>query len=187
MRIFPFTASLTSAILLGGAALAQTRPDARDVEPRPVAAAEDPVNRKVTASTIDGLVLAVTIDGASIRLDGATAARVPKSAARVRTGGGDRVTATGYAGGTRISETTVPDGVLNAEEGGGLVRVPKRQVVLVLAAPRALDTVEVSAPATGAIARLDVRAAYAPYAYSCRGDAADPRFCPSPANPDRPR
>ena len=187
MRIFPFTASLTSAILLGGAVLAQTRPNARDVEPRPVAAAEDPVNRKVTASTVDGLVLAITIDGASIRLDSATPARVPKSAARGRSGGGDRVTAVGSSGGMRVSETTVPDGVLNAEEGGGLVRVPKRQVVLALAAPRALDTVEVSAPATGATARLDVRAAYAPYASSCRGDAADPRFCPGPANTDRSR
>jgi hypothetical protein len=46
----------------------------------------------------------------------------------------------------------------------------KRQVVLSLPAPRALDAVEVNAPATGATARLDVRAAYAPYCHDYQSD-----------------
>jgi hypothetical protein len=179
---------LAFAFLSHRAEEAQARPEAQDLEPRPVAASADPVNRKVTASTIDGLVLVVTIDGAAIRLDSATLARIPRTATqRKREGGGDRVTAVGFAGGARVSETSIADAVLNAEEGGGLVRVAKRQVTLALAAPRAIDTVEVSAPATGASARLDVRSAYAPYAASCRGDVPDPRLCPSPAEPSRPR
>ena len=186
MCISYFVAALISALLFGGTAMAQGKPDDRDATPRPVAAAEDPVNRKVTASTIDGLVVAVTIDGATIRLDSATPARVSKGAARGRNGDGDRVTAVGFAGGNRVSETTVPDALLNAEEGGGLVRVAKRQVMLTLAAPRAIDTVEVRAPATGATARLDVRAAYAPYSSYCKGETPNPKFCPSAANPDRP-
>jgi hypothetical protein len=179
---------LASAFLCPRAALAQVKPEAQDLEPRPVAASDDPVNRKVTASTIDALVLVVTIDGPGIRLDSATPARIPRAAAqRKRELGGDRVTAVGFAGGARISETSAADAVLNAEEGGGLVRVETRQVTLALAAPRAIDTVEVSAPATGASSRLDVRGAYAPYASACTGDAPDPRLCPLPAEPVRPR
>jgi hypothetical protein len=52
---------------------------------------------------------------------------------------------------------------LECTGSAGLVRLAKRQVVLSLPAPHALNAVEVSAPATGATARLDVRAAYAPY------------------------
>ncbi len=187
MRALRFAAFLGSALLLGRMAEAQPKPEGRDLDPRPVEASADPVNPTVTASTIDGLVIVVTIDGSAIRLDSATPARIPRAAAgRKRDAGGDRVTAIGYAGGARVSEATAADAVLNAEEGGGLVRVSKRHVSISLAAPRALDTIEVSAPATGASARIDVRAAYAPYASSCRGDAADPRFCPSPAF-ERPR
>ena len=69
------------------------------------------------------------------------------------------------------------DGVLNAQEGSGIVRLTKRQVVVSLPAPRALDTVEVSAPATGATARIDVRAAYAAY---CKEYRKDNKYCPTP-------
>ena len=176
-------------MLAGAVATAQTKTDpaARDLEPRPVAASEDPVNRKVAASTVDGLVLVVTIDGSSIRLDSATAGRIPRAAAERKRRSGDRVTAIGFAGGARISENSVADAVLNAEEGRGLVRLTKRQITLALAAPRALDTVEVSAPATNASARLDVREAYAPYASGCRGETPDPRFCPTRPRVETPR
>jgi hypothetical protein len=187
MRACRLAVSLASALWIGGVAEAQTKPAAPDLEARPVDASADPVNRKSAASTVDGLVLVVTIDGSSIRLDGATPARIPRAAAERKRPAGDRVTAVGLAGGARVSETSSADAVLNAEEGGGLVRASRRQVTLSLPAPRALDTVEVSAPATGASARLDVRAAYAPYASSCKGESPDPRFCPGPERPESPR
>ena len=187
MRAFRLAASLASGLLLGAAAEAQTRAPGRDLDARPVDASADPVNRKAEASTVDGFVLVVTINGASIQLDSATPARIPRAAAERKRPAGDRVTAVGFAGGARVSETSSADAVLNAQEGGGLVRVSRRQVMLSLAAPRALDTVEVSAPATGASAGLDVRSAYAPYAAACRGEAPDPRFCPASPSVPPPR
>jgi hypothetical protein len=168
--------TLTLALFLAGAVQAQDTPQIRDTEPRPVAPADDPVNKWVNASTVEALVIALTIDGTSITLDSATPARVPRAAAmRAEPVSGDRVTVSGFAGGAKVSESVVPDQVLNAQEDVGLVRVNKRQVIVSLAAPRALDTIEVTAPATGATARLDVRAAYAPY---CKGERPDPRYCP---------
>jgi len=149
----------------------------QDLEPRAVAAADDQVNRQGEA-TIDGLVLTLTIDGAAVSLDQVTLARIPPAAAqRGAEAKGDRVTVVGFAAGTRVSEASAPDAVLNAQEGVGLVRATKRQVVVSLPAPRALDEVEVSAPATGATARLNVRAAYASY---CKEYRRDNRYCPSP-------
>lgn len=156
----------------------RAQPTIRDTEPRPVAATDDPVNRWVQASVVDGLVVVVTIDGASVQLDRATPARIPRAGATRHAVAGDAVSAVGYAGGQRIAEVSVPDQVLNAEEGTGLVRTTRRQIVLPLAAALALDTVEVSAPATNATARLDVRAAYATY---CKAKQPDPRLCPPAA------
>ena len=128
-------------------------------------------------------MIALTIDGTSIQLDSVTLARIPRAASQRGAGaGGDRVTAVGFAASTRVSESSAPDAVLNVQEGVGLVRLTKRQVVLSLPAPRALDTVEVSAPATGATSRIDVRAAYAPY---CKEYRSDNKFCPSPASPEQ--
>lgn len=175
MRIFHVIA-LAAGLALGAASSAQDEPAIRDIEPHPVAQNDDPVNIWVNASTVDGLVIAVTIDGASIRLDSATPARVPRAAAsRGADRAGDQVTAVGFAGGAKVSEISVPDQVLNAEEGVGLVRVTKRQIVLSLPAPRAIDTVEITAPATAATGRFDVSGAYAIY---CKGDRPDPRYCP---------
>lgn len=173
-------ASYTTAALVGGLLAACGRqgkqePAIRDLEPRPVAADSDPVNHQGEAA-VDGLVLTVTIDNASITLDTAVLARVPPGSG-TRGAGGDRVTVVGFAAGARVSEASAPDGVLNIQEGVGLVRMTKRQVVLSLPAPRALDAVEVNAPATGATARLDVRAAYAPY---CKEYRPDNKYCPSP-------
>src|SRR5205807_2672301 len=103
--------------------------------------------------TVDGLVLSVTIDGPNVTLDQATPARVRKTQ-RKPAGQGDfaPVTATGFAGGVQISQAAVPDSVVralddwNTPHRGALVRATKRQVVIPLAASRALDTVEVSAP-----------------------------------------
>jgi hypothetical protein len=171
------SAALAGVLLLACGRRGEQQPTIRDLDPRPVAADSDPVNRQ-TEAAVDGLVLTVTIDSASITLDTAVLAKIPPSAATRGSGGtGDRVTAVGLAAGSRVSQASAPDGVLNVQEGVGLVRMTKRQVVLSLPAPRALDVVEVSAPATGATARLDVRAAYAQY---CKKYNADNKYCPSP-------
>jgi len=143
--------------------------------PRPLADADDALNQRVGTETVDGLAIALTIDEAHITLDSVELARVPRRQAREnRNTGGDQVKVTGLVGGREISTTVVPDNVLNASEGGGLVRTGKRQIFVTLAADRPLDAVRVEAPATSASAVLDVRGAYA------RICAADPRskWCP---------
>lgn len=143
--------------------------------PRAVAEADDPVNQKAATDSVDGVVLTITIDGANVSLDGAALARVPRRAARGdRDPVGDAVKVAGMIGGKVVTTTIVPDNVVNASEGGGLVRTTRRQIVVALATDRPLDSVSVEAPATAAKATLDVRAAYA------RICAADPRsrWCP---------
>lgn len=143
----------------------------------------DPLNAMVAADTVDGLLLSFTIDGTQVRLDSAVPARVPRAKTRPRENlEGDRVTVTGLANGTVIARNVVPDNVINASEGQGLVRTTKRQIALALATDRALDTVQVEAPATQATQSLDVRSAYAPY---CK---ADPRgqWCPQGAAAQQP-
>ncbi|MEW6703345.1 MAG: hypothetical protein AB1430_00655 [Pseudomonadota bacterium] len=143
--------------------------------PRPLAATEDPVNRKAVEDTVDGLALSLTIDGPNVTLDTAVAARVPRRLARADRNAGDNVVkATAFAGGRALSTTVVPDPVLNASEGEGLVRLTRRQVSLVLAADQAVDRVTIEAPATGASATLDVRQAYARL---CEADRAG-KWCP---------
>jgi len=143
--------------------------------PRPVAEENDSVNRRVAADTVEGLVLTITIDGDAVRLDAAVPARVPKKLARTRRDtGADLVFATALASGQVVGRSVVPDTLINASEGDGLVRTPVRQIALVLATERAVDTVTIEAPATGARAELDVRGAYAEI---CRADPAS-RWCP---------
>ena len=147
----------------------------RDLEPRPVAPGEDVVNQ-MQQNQVDGLVITLTIDSATVRLDTVVLASIPRPRARQDTTG-ERVRVVGLAGGTRVSEASVPDVVTNTQEGVGIVRVNRRQVTVMLPAPRALDTIEVSAPATNATGRLDVRAAYAMY---CPQFNPDNRYCPRP-------
>jgi len=143
--------------------------------PRNLPEAADPVNQRVLAQTADGLVLVVTVDGATITLDSATPARVPRRVARSeRATDGPTVKATGYAGGQIVATTVLPDTLYNASEGDGLVRTERRQIALVLVADRPLDSVTVEAPATGARATLNVSAAYARY---CDADRNSP-WCP---------
>ena len=137
--------------------------------PRPVAEGEDPLNQLVGRQTVDGVVLSITIDEATVTLDAIAPARVPRRTARAnRDPGGDRVTVTGLVNGETVATTVVPDNVLNASEGEGLVRTPRRQIAVALATDRPLDEIRVEAPATGAKATLDARPAYA------RICAADP-------------
>ena len=146
-------------------------------QPTPVSEADDPVNQRVTADTVDGLVIALTIDGPQIRLDSASPARIPKSAQRAnREGFGDAgsVRATAFSGGQRAGSVEVPDNVLVASEGDGLVRLTRRQLTIAIPVDRAVDRVEVEAPATNARATLDVSAAYEAW---CRGDPRG-RWCP---------
>ncbi len=178
-------ATLTQAQQAGAAsdvpqAPAPTASDGGKVEllpPRPVPDSADPVTQLATTQTVDGLVLVVTIDGTAVTLDSAAPARIPRRQARdARPGAGDVVKAMAYAGGRLLATTMVPDNVLNASEGGGLVRTTRRQIALVLAVDRAADTVSVEALATGARATLDVRAAYARL---CEADR-DGKWCPRP-------
>jgi hypothetical protein len=147
-------------------------------QPAPVPEAEDPVNQRVQADTVDGLVLAITIDGSAIRLDSASPARIPKDAQRANSegfGDGGSVRAIAFAGGQRVGSVEVPDNVLVASEGDGLVRLTRRQITLAIPVERAVDRVEVEAPATAARATLDVGASYETW---CRGDPRG-RWCPN--------
>lgn len=129
---------------------------------RPIPDGEDPLNQKVAAETVDGIVVTVTIDGPTVTLDSAVPARVPRRLARADGAAGENfVRATAFAGGQPVSSTVLPDVVDNASEGGGLVRLTRRQVSLVLSADRPIDTVRVEAPATAASGTVDVRPAYA--------------------------
>lgn len=115
-------------------------------------------------------MLTVTIDGATVTLDAVAPARVPRRVARAsRNPVGDSVRVTGFIAGKAVATTVLPDNVLNASEGEGLVRTTRRQLAIALATDRPLDSVTVEAPATAAKATLDVRAAYA------RICEADPR------------
>jgi hypothetical protein len=186
-------AALLVSLLIGPPLAAQPAvPKIRDLPRTPVRDADDPVNGYVAKQTVDGLVLSVTIDGANVTLDQAVPARVRKTV-RKPSGQGDfaSVTAVGFAGGARVSEAVVPDSVVralddwNTPHKAALVRVTKRQVVIPLASPRALDTVEVTAPATGARARLDVRGAYVGYCHA--GEKAHVRENPMCPRGDQPR
>jgi hypothetical protein len=145
------------------------------IPPRPIDAANDPVNARSAEATADGLAIVVTIDGANVTLDSAVFARVPRAMARAdRKVSGDIVRATAFAGGQRIASSVAPDMTVNASEQDGLVRVTKRQVELVLAADRPIERVDIEAPATNARASLDVRSAYA---VICRADPRN-KWCP---------
>lgn len=147
------------------------------IPPRPIDAAADPVNARSAEATADGLAIVVTIDGANVTLDSAVFARVPRAMARPdRKVDGDVVRATAFAGGQRIASSVASDMTVNASEQGGLVRVTKRQVALVLAADRPIERVDIEAPATNARASLDVRSAYAAI---CKADARS-KWCPGP-------
>lgn len=144
---------------------------------RPLADSTDPLTQAVVEQTADGLILLVTIDGATVTLDSAVPARVPRRQARgARVAGGDVVKATAFAGGRAIATTVVPDTVLNASEGGGLVRTERRQIALMLAADRPIESVVVEALATAASATLDVSPAYARI---CEADR-NSKWCPRP-------
>lgn len=141
----------------------------------PVSEADDPVNRLVASETVDGLLLSITLDGATATLDSAMLARIPGRIVRPdRAVQGDRVEVRGLVDGQEVARTVVPDNVLNASEGDGLVRTTRRQIVAALAADRPLDSVQVRAAATGVDVVLDVSAAYA---VICKAEP-DNRWCP---------
>lgn len=142
---------------------------------RPVEETADELNGLVMAETVDGLVLAVTIDRSAVTLDSAMPARVPRSSTGSdRKVAGDIVRATAFVGNEAIATTVTPDNVVNASEGGGLVRTERRQIVIALAANRPIERVEIEAAATGARATIDVRTAYAAF---CKADPGG-KWCP---------
>jgi hypothetical protein len=150
---------------------------AEAIPPRPLDATADPVNARANEATTDGLAIVVTIDGASVTLDSAAFARVPRMLARAdRKVDGEVVRAVAFAGGQRVASTVVPDTTVNASEGAGIVRISKRQIALVLATDRPVDRVDIEAPATNARGSVDVRAAYAEV---CKADPKN-KWCPGP-------
>jgi hypothetical protein len=141
----------------------------------PVQEDDDPVNRLVASETVDGLLLSITLDGATASLDSAVLARIPKRLARPdRQVHGDAVEVRGLIDGQEATRTTVPDNLVNASEGDGLVRTTRRQIAVALVADRPLDAVHVRAPATGLDTVLDVSSAYA---FICEADRGN-RWCP---------
>jgi hypothetical protein len=150
--------------------------EARFIAPRPVDPADDPVNARAAEDGVDGLIVTLTVDGASVTLDGARPARIPKTAVRANLNiEGDAVRVSAFAGGDAVSDVVVPDPVLYASEGGGLVRMTRRQVVVAIPADRAIDRIEVEAGATLARSSLDVSGAYADY---CK-DNPRGNWCPT--------
>lgn len=147
---------------------------------QPIDAQRDPVNEKVQKETVDGLIVVVTIDGANVRLDSATPARVPRKASQpAKQAAPEQVTVSGLVGGNAVTRNVVLDPVVRIQEGQGVVRVDQRQITVALATDRALEAIRVQAPATHADQTLDVRDAYAPY---CKND---PRgaWCPAAKRP----
>lgn len=156
---------------------AAAQEDASDTPPRPMAASEDPVNRMVAAATVPGLIVSLKIDGNTIALERAQPARIPKPRDRAATG--DTVTVTGISGARAVASVTAADPLMVAVEEGGVVRAEQRTIDVALPTPSAIDTIEVRLSATGATARLDVRAAYAEI---CRALPRDP-VCEDKAEP----
>ena len=110
----------------------------------PVQEDDDPVNRLVASETVDGLLLSITLDGATASLDSAVLARIPKRLARPdRQVHGDAVEVRGLIDGQEATRTTVPDNLVNASEGDGLVRKEDswlgREVVVVNTGQEAVD------------------------------------------------
>ena len=149
-------------------------------EPRPIADADDPVNRLVEQTTVEGLLVELRIDGATVALESAQPARIPRRNER-RDLAGDTVTVTALAGGAPAGSVTVPDELLNAEEGGGLVRQERRSIVAAVPTQGAVDSIEVRVSASGTTRRFDVTSAYAALCRAfreapfCRGRQDAPR------------
>jgi hypothetical protein len=142
---------------------------------QPVADPTDPANVRSSADTVDGLAVVVTIDRGTVTLDSAALARVPRHLTQAdRKLAGDLVKASGFSKGQLVTTSVASDNVVNAEEGGGLVRTEKRQVAIMLAADRPLDRVDIEAPATNAKGSVDVGSAYA---LICDNDPKS-KWCP---------
>ena len=188
MRFLVFAALWSSVFMVARVSAQTAEPEEEETRPaasdggkvevlpsRPIEQDADQLNELVAAETVDGLVLVVTIDRASVTLDSAVPARVPRRLTGPdRKIAGDVVRTTGFVNNEEIASTVTADNVVNASEGGGLVRTERRQITIVLAAERPIESVAIDAPATGAIARLDVRAAYAEY---CKADPTG-KWCP---------
>lgn len=150
-------------LLLAAPALAQPAPDRQPdrtpqavvSEEKPLADADDPINRQAIAETVEALIVGLTLDGREVRLDSAVPARVPRGAIQKRQGEGDRVTVVALAGGREIGRASVPDQVINIEEGKGIVRQARRQISIAVPLDRAPDRLQVLAPATGVEMALD--------------------------------
>ena len=69
---------------------------------------------------------------------------------------GDWVIVEAYGKGVLISRTAVPDPVLIAAEGAGLITLKERTVYASLPTPRRVDTLEITATAGGETKRIDV-------------------------------
>ena len=137
------------------------------ISEKPVADADDPVNRQATADTVEALIVSLTLDGGQARLDSAVPARVPRGVIQKRQDEGDRVTVVALAQGQEIARASVPDQVINIEENKGIVRLTRRQISLAVPMGRAPDRLQVLAPATGVDMAVDPAPMLAMW---CQGD-----------------
>jgi hypothetical protein len=141
---------------------------------KPLADADDPINRQAAAETVEALIVSLTLDGREARLDSAVPARVPRGVIQKRQDEGDRVTVIALAGGREIARTSVPDQVINIEENKGLVQLTRRQISLAVPMGRAPDKLQVLAPATGVDTAVDPGPMLAMW---CQSERPNP-WCP---------
>ncbi len=123
-----FLIAILAAALASPLAAQPATSNATTSEPRPIADADDPVNRLVEQTTVDGLLVELRIDGAAVSLESAQPARIPRRNER-RDLAGDTITVTALAGGVPAGSATVPDELVNVQEGVGLVRQERRSII----------------------------------------------------------
>ncbi len=88
---------------------------------------------------------------------------------------GDWLIVEAYGKGALVSRTAVSDPALTAAEGAGLIRLKERTVYISLPTPRRVDTLEITATASGDTKRIDVTkvmdyfCASAPNERACQG------------------
>jgi hypothetical protein len=119
------TAALSTALSVACASKRPGRVTEETSAPRAVDATAD--NAALVNQLKRVLVVTLAIDGSTVKLVDAHVSYVPhRSAASTM---GERLRVTGVRGGEPVVAIDVPDPQLNIQEGGGLVRVKRRQVV----------------------------------------------------------
>lgn len=117
------------------------------------------VNEHVRNSTVDGLVVALKINGKEITLESAVPARIPRIEPlpkEIR----NRITVAASMQGRNVSTIAVQDPVIVVVEHEGEVKNETRQMQFGIPTPAAIDAIEVKLSTSGATARFGVHRAY---------------------------